>query len=318
MEDFTDSFVTMRTTRQGSGGKPLARTTREKDYHTLKNHILPDIGGWVLAEIQTRDIEELIDSWASKRKPTGEKYKPSSINTWIRVLVVYLKHAYRMSGLDRSPVMDIKTLPEPKADRVALTTTQLSKLLAVLKADYPQWYAMAFVGFATGARFSEISALHWDDIDEDKKIMTLGHSQYRGTRKALNKVGRSVQVPLVEELAEVLRWHRLRLIKEEHPGLSTPIVFPARTVGVQKGYISMTGLRGAITAAAKQAGVPDCGIHGMRRTFVSIWLTLGHSAMAIQAFTAHSSDATTLHYSHISMDDRAKPLQGYLGAITPK
>lgn len=320
VRDFADSFVTMRVTRQGSGGDPLARTTREGDYYALKNHILPDIGDWILSEIQTRDIESVIDIWTKKEYRVGKskkmkKYKPSTINTWIKVMVVYLRHAYRMAGIRYTPLDGIKTLPEPDEDWVALTVPQLKKLLDAMKRLRPQWYAMAFIGFATGHRFSEYSALHKDEINEQEEFMEFGHSQYRGTRKKLNKSKKFTRVPYIGEIKEVMEWHFNWLEETNHPLADTQIVFPARRMGKQNGYTSISGLRDAISFCSKAAGVPYCGIHGMRRTFISIWLTLGYNETAIQAFTTHSSRKMMMHYSHISIEERAKPLQGYLEAI---
>lgn len=320
VRDFEDSFVTMRITRQGSGGDPLARSTREGDYYALKNHIFPDIGGWILSEIQTRDIERVIDMWTKKEYRSGKgkkakKYKPATINTWIKVMLVFLKHAYRMAGIRQTPLDGIKTLPEPDEDWVALTIPQLRKLLSTMKKLRPQWYAMAFIGFATGHRFSDYSALHKDEIRENEGFIEFGHSQHRGTRKRLNKSKKFTRVPMVGELAEVIRWHLCWLEEINHPLADTDIVFPAKRMGKQNGYTSISGLRKAISFCSEKAGVPDCGIHGMRRTFVSIWLTLGYTDTAIQAFTTHSTKKMMMHYSHISIEDRAKPLQGYLDAI---
>jgi integrase len=52
-----------------------------------------------------------------------------------------------------------------------------------VKERYAEYYAMVFLGFVSGARFSEMSALRWDEnIDFDAKVIHLGHSQYEAAR----------------------------------------------------------------------------------------------------------------------------------------
>lgn len=312
LADYVDSYVAMRTSKSGRGGRPIRRATLEKEYYTLKDHVLPDVGDWILTEIKTRHLEELQERWTAKEKPNGDRYASSTINTWSQVLTLFMRHAFRVASLGESPAEHLPKVAGTTREGRALNANQVRRVLDQLKIDYPQWYAFAFLGFTTGARFSEISALHWEDIDEAGKVLHLGHSQYRGTRKKLNKAGRYVQIPLVPTMANVLRWHRRRLIEHQHPGLATSIVFPAdvedASSATQRGYVSPTGLTKALTRTCRVLSIPRITPHDMRRTFNTLMLEAGVEKHVLQAMTGHSTDEMTIHYSHISLDYKSGAL----------
>lgn len=315
LRDFELSFLKMRASREGKNGRPLRRATKEKDIHLLSKHIIPDMGDWVISEIRLHHLEELVEYWTTKpytrRDGTivkGKFYKASTINTWLRVMTTYLKHCYRMAGIDDCPADALRKLPEHHEDKTALTAPQASALLAYLAEAYPQWHAFVLISLLTGARFSEVSALHWEDVDEDQGILRMEHSQYRGTRRKGNKANRHVHTPLLPEIAEALRRWRIKMIAESHPAVSSGIVFPAHVDpcdAVQNGYRTPAELRRVLGRACEALGLPRITAHRMRNTFISLMFEAGVSLELIQAFTAQSVDRTTYHYAHISMEARA-------------
>jgi integrase len=325
LKDFEPSFLRMRGSREGRHGKPLRRATKEKDLAILTKHILPDMGDWVLAEIRLHHLEELVDYWTTKpytdrhgKVIPGKAYEPATINTWIRLMTTYLRHCYKVAGLDDCPADDLSKLPVDHKDKVALTAKQAGDLLAYLEAHYPQWHAFVLISLLTGARFAEVSALHWDDVDESKGVIRMEHSQYRGTRRPGNKVGRFVHVPLVPQMAEALRRWRVRMIAEGHPGVASGIVFPSNVdpdEAVQRGYRTASELRRVLARACRDLGLPTITAHRMRNTFISLMLEAGMSLELIQASTAQSVDRTTYHYAHISMDVRADATSALVAKI---
>jgi integrase len=310
LRDYEPSFLRMRGSREGKNGKSLRRSTKERDIAIISTHIIPDAGDWLVPEIRLRHLEELVDYWREKPyigkdgKPVkGKHYKPGAINTWIRVMKVYLGHCCRLAGID-NPAEHVQKLPVRAEEKTCLTIEESGLLLGYLREHSPQWYPFVLISLLTGARFSEVSALRWEDIDEDRRVIRMGRSQYRGTAREGNKAGKFVQSPLLPEMSSALRAWRIRMIAEMHPGVATGLVFPATKVGVQNGYRSGSGLRRVLKQACEALEIPVIGVHEMRNTFISTHIECGIPLEFIKASTGQDLDKTTYHYAHISMDAR--------------
>lgn len=320
VRDYIDSYYRHRKSREGRRGRKLRRSTIERDEYAIEHHIQPEIGDWILDRIRLVDLEHVVDAWVEKEKPNGEPYSNGSINTWIKVVRLLLRHAYRMAGLGASPAENLRPLPKALSRGQALTAPQVGEFLARAEEMFPQHHAMLFLGFATGARFSELSALHWDDVDDDEGVIHFAHSQYRGTRRKLTKSDRYIQRPLTPKIATALRKHRRRLADMKHPGVGNGIIFPARVEdpaeAAGNGYMSGYTLRSAMRrVSGKLSYQPHLTPHDMRRTFNSLMLESGISPQLLQAMTGHVTDEMTVHYAHISRDAKADAVESLLEQI---
>lgn len=322
LRSYTRSFMTNRVQRGGGRrGRPLRKATLERDALAIRNHILPACGDWLVDEIEFEDLDSLIDDWCELERPGGGLYSPATINKWLKVLRLYLRFAFKQAGRNASMIDDLKPLPVDHTTQkgTALMPKEVHRLLEQVEADFLPYYAMVFLGFTTGARFSELSALHWEDVDESAGVIHFGHSQYHGQRNRLNKAGRHVAAALLPEMAEVLRQHRRRLIESQHPGLATGIVFPARIdpeESVHNGYMQRYTLNKVLGQACEAAGVRRITPHDMRRTFDTQLLQAGISAHLLQAMTGHSTDEMTIHYAHIHPEQKAEALAPLIRAIS--
>ena len=330
VRDFTDSFLTARATRgRGRRKKPLRAATLERDAFALDDHINPGIGDWMLEAITTEDLEEAVDTWLDKRKeptaaevalakeekrePQGEPYSIASINQWIKVTRLYLRHAYKRAKLGQSPAEDLENLPTEGDKRGrALTPEEVTSVLDALKEHHGHYWALALTQLITASRFGTASALHVEDIDYDGGLIDLSHSQNEGRRYATSKTGKRMTFPLLPILEEAYAWHRQHLLANEHPGLASGILFPARVTDPEKaaygGYLCRTGYRNALRSAAKKAGVKPINSHDWRRTLNTWLLEDNVSPELIQSVTGHTTSEMTVHYAHITPEAKARTL----------
>lgn len=249
LRSYRSSYARARKVKRGWVATP---GTRERDYFVLKDHILPEMGDWIVREIQISDLERVLDGWIKKTKPNGEKYAVSTVNQWIKIARLYIGYCAKMEGID-SPAEQLEYLAVPsRKTGMALTADQVSIFLDYVQERAPQWYAMCVIGFGTGLRFSSLSALRWDDIDRDKGVITVQRSQYRGVEKEGDKMGKIIRLPLLPAFDDALQRHRGWLIETSHPGLWTGKVFPSRkTDGVQNGFLSRSALGRVMRLASK-------------------------------------------------------------------
>lgn len=346
LSSYLKPWLKDRATR-GKGGRPLSRNTLEKDITVLKCSILSEAGDWIAGAIRRRDVEDLVARWATwsrvvlvrdettgvvVRDEDGEPlretalYSAESVNTWLRVMRVYMRWIYETEELGPSPVEDVAGLVDtearqPKRRKTVLTIKQMQALLAVLRRDYSHYYPIFVLILTTGgARVGEVTALHWDDIDEEQELIHLRHNQTRGNRGDTKMHITEVHA-LPQSVAEILRAHRRHLIATEHPGVASGIVFPAAIdpgEAVCHGYMQRWTLNGILERACEKADVPRITPHRFR-DFVNTRLTArGLHPTIIQALTGHATDAMTVHYSHISPEDKAAHLWPLLEELALK
>lgn len=76
----------------------------------------------------------------------------------------------------------------------------------------------------TGLGWSEVNALVWTDQDEADGVIRVVRGQVKGLVSLTTKNGESEDaprvVPLLPEVAEVLRAHRQQRLRHQYPGLA--------------------------------------------------------------------------------------------------
>lgn len=217
--------------------------TRDRYRGYLYNHILPDLGGWDIRQIdpmalkewmtKPRDRHELTNERPGRTKQEPEPYSVQTINSWWRLLKMMLQDAVGDLGLPRDPTLRI----EPLADEVdpdalgddtinTLNATEVVSLLSVCKQHYPQWFAFVVLGFAIGARPGELRPLRWGkDLDPETGKLTIRRSQ-RGKQLGPTKTKKPRTFELPPEVLTVLKEHRIWLARNGHPAAGSELVFP--------------------------------------------------------------------------------------------
>jgi integrase len=158
-------------------------------------------------------------------------------------------------------------------------------------------------------------------------VVDLDRAQWRGVVSG-TKTRRARRLPLTEDAADVLRWHRQAMIAAQHPGVGTGLVFPAPRAGRPRAtkagvtkireHMSQRTAAQAMKRLCKAAGVPVLTPKGMRRTFNDLLRRQGVDRLVLRSMTGHSSEEMTRTYSAIRADDRAQAVRGLAGKIAPK
>lgn len=321
LRHYVKSYLKSMLTR-GQKGKAVSINTAERHQRALDNHVLPAAGDWVMGAVRRRHVEELLEDWSQKKNKSGERYAPSTVNTWLKVMRQFMRHVYALEELGPSPVEDVTplALTHTKNERTCLTVEEAALLLKTLAGEdrWAHYYPMVLLGLSTGARHSELSALHWDDIDTDRKVIRLHHSQNKGRRKAGTKTNKRKTFPLLPEIEAALTEHRQRMIAEQHPALATGIVFPARVrpENAKHGcYMQRWTLRGVLEKVCEVAEVPRITPHDFRVFLDTRLLVAGVHPELVRAMTGHDTEAMTEHYAHVSPEDKAIHLVPLMGGL---
>lgn len=281
-------------------------STRRVKAQVLTHHILSAFGDWYVDAIRRAHAEDwLVKSARKKHMCTGKPLSPVTVNGWLRILKACVSAYYREHELGQSPLAGIEPLREPRRSREdpnSLAPDQLSKVLEAFREEYPQHYAMLFIGMTTGMRWSELSALEWDDIDEAEGWIHVRRAQVN-KRVDTTKTDRELDLPLLPEMAEVLRLHRKRLVERQASGLERGLVFPSDTGD----YSFPSRFDRPLRSVREKLGIPfRLTTKVMRRTFNNILRREAVDRQVLRSLTGHSSESMTARYSTIDDLERKR------------
>ncbi len=286
-------------------------STRRLKIHVLNKRILPYFGDWYVEAIARMDVKEWRDRMSEEivirpRKADQDSAElppktvsPVTVNVWLRIFKAMVAAYFDDYNLGPSPIARVKPLKvrrRKKDDPNSLPAELLPKVLARFKEAYPQHYAMLYIGMTTGMRWSELSALEWDDVDMEQGVLNSTRAQVRGhvdTRKTDDEI----EFPLLPEMAEVLRWHRRRLIEQQSPGLGKGLVFPSKLGG----YSFASRFSKPLESVRKELGIPyRLTSKVMRRTFNNLLRKAAVDRLVLRSLTGHSSETMTEQYSTVA------------------
>lgn len=217
--------------------------------------------------------------WQAEIDRAKKSYSPKTIrNSWGLVAEVMRKNNVEIPEV---------ILPQPQDHELPwLTYAEILKFTDSIAGK--KWECDALLALHS-LRLSEIYALTWDHIDLKKRIITVSGAvvpdkNNKMTRKKENKNCTSrrrirIMIPALYD----------RLAEREAEGLP-PIAATPRS------------LSKLINKACKKAGVPECGTHGLRRSFASLGFHVGMSELEVQKIGGWN-DHNTVHKVYLKLSD---------------
>ena len=205
--------------------------------------------------------------------------------------------------------------PEEPEGPNALTPEQLATFLATAREKYPRQYAFLATLAFTGLRFCHASALRWEDIDEDAKVIRVQRKQVNGKVGPVSRKKRAPrEYPLDPQLADILKEHRQRMVREQEEGIESGWIFPSCTGGLRH----RSSHRKALRACAKAAGVEERFTgHGLRRTFNDLSRRAHIDPIVSKSLTGHVTEAMREHYSSVGMDEKRQAVAAVIRLVQP-
>lgn len=275
----------------------LKASTRDLYASVLDLHILPALGDYFLDAITSQDITR----WRN-----AQQGAPDTINGRLRILKNLLSDAAHEFGWHGSPAERVGCVRQVLSDErtKVMTEAQLRAVLAHVHGHDHGWYPLILTLALTGARFGEVSALCWDDIDFTRLEIVLKRAHWRG-KVDTTKTGTRRVVPMAEPLAQVLLQHRQSLFAKQAPGFAAGWVFPSRVGRLSTpSTIRKPLARAAASEAANAVGLIRApSAHWFRHTMSNL-LRLHTTGQVQRSVTGHSTEAMSEHYSHVSLDEK--------------
>lgn len=277
----------------------------------LADHILPELGHLPCEGLTREHVADWIVITEGARKADGAQYSKNTLRNWWRVLAEILRDmAVDLELPDttrrlRGPVSHVVADRETRT----LSREQLGALIASARIHAADRVAEIITLAYTGIRAGELYGLRWCDVDEDRQILHIVQSSSHGAITTTKTgVAREAAAPglVFEELAQ----HRRELIAEQHPGLSTGLVFPSSVGGARE----VGSLTKPLRRATEGAGID---IHVtpqvLRRTLNTLLVVQGEDRLVIRAQMGHTSEQMTKRYAGIRAESKITAIRAVIG-----
>lgn len=312
-------------------GDLLADSTRDRYIGSLA-HATVAFGQCFVDTLRTADVRK----WHLQAAKKGSR---ATANGWLRVLRVALDEAVEDGILEFNPARVVKALPEGRTrgkrgtalDRnefvIFLSTTQrlaenssklrgkrVGKHDVVSKEEViaPDVARMLQLLAWTGMRRGELLALRWTDyVDGELRIE---RSVWNGHEKT-TKTDDPRRITVVEPLAEVLTEQRQWLVREQHAGLTSGLMFPASAHQARAGakrrgsdevcwFRSGSVLNAPLRKIVAASGIPPISVHSLRRTWENLLRKAGVESLVRRSMAGWRTEEAQAIYASVDRSER--------------
>lgn len=271
-------------------------TTYYHNYLAFKNHIKPKLGNIRLQKLTLMQCQKFVTGMHEAG------YARNSIDRVVTVVKKALDKAIIYNIIKENPMRKV-TLPKyVKLEMHIWTLEQTMHFLKVAK-DY-RFYCAYALALYCGLRKGEICALRWQDIDFEKKELTVNQTlvNFGKTIKQGAKTSSGVRrVSISNALIEILKEQRKKYLEVKMRLGSKFIDMDLIIFNYKNGKNIFPD---ALTTAYKndliKANMPNISFHSLRHTHATILIKENINVKILSERMGHSKVGVTLDtYSHV-------------------
>lgn len=270
--------------------------TRRSDHANVKRHLewwQAQLGHYRLCDLKPPLVAEyrdkLLSEKSEKAKNDEERREPATVVRYMTSLSVAVSYAVKEWGwMDENPVLKVRKPSEPRGRVRFLSDAEREVLLNACKeSSNPFLYTIVVLALSTGARWSEILELRWENLNLKQCMIRLDKTK-NGERRSIPVSGLALE--LLKEQAKTRR-------------IDTHYLFP------RKDGKKPMEVRKQWEKAVKQAGLTDFRFHDLRHTAASYLAMEGASLLEIADVLGHKTMSMVKRYSHLAEQHTAGVLE---------
>lgn len=277
----TDYFLKeIETYKKGQ----VRQVTYDK-YRSNGRFLIENFSDMVLSKMTADDYQQILNKYA-------ETHEKSTTIDFHHQLAWALKRAYNADGILKRDVTFDAKIPRGKPPGVKkpkfMEIEDMKKLIQELKHENTAEANFFLILLKTGLRFAEALGITLNDVDFDKKTVTinktLDYKKHReGTRSFVpTKNKYSVRTIIVDDAVLYMLWKNS---KGADPDES--IFYKI------KGFQYNSTLNNWLKRACQKAGVPEITLHSLRHEHATYLVSQGISSMAVAERLGHADDSVT-------------------------
>jgi integrase len=257
-------------------------STRKAPESHLVAYILPRLGKLRLDDLGVENQQMFVGYMAEK---VSRKSVINIVGTLSSMLNTAKNWGYICEGVSVSRLV----LPEREVKQQARFFTP-EQAKAILELARDPWRTMFAIAAYAGLRVGEILGLSVEDVDLARGVLNIRKTAWYGQIQTAKSVGSESTIPIVENLAEMLR----RIIGGRKDGLL--FVNKAGRPYTSSGKVVQKRLWPLCDALK----IPRAGFHAFRHMHATILLETGATPKVTQRQLRHADSRVTLdHYAHL-------------------
>lgn len=284
--------------------RPSLRSSTATSYeHTLRKWVIPRLGHLRLGALSSAKLSALYgELLRSGRHDRRGGLSARSVAYTHRIVTHALKDAVSWGLLARNPATHVDPPRVGRPEMQVWTQKEVQRFLVSVADD--RLYALWAVLLATGLRRGEALGLRWDDVDLDRRRLSIQRAvtvvDYEIVVSEPKTARGRRSVSIDPTTAAVLVAHRKRQLEDR---------LAWGPAWQDSGYVFTTEdgrvlhpqrVTQVFKRLASEVGLPPIRLHGLRHTAATLALTVGIHPKVVSERLGHATVGITLDtYSHV-------------------
>lgn len=236
----------------------------------------PEFGLRDASAITKQEIVRWLTTEAEKRE-----WKASTRNRWQAAFSLVYRVAIENEKIDKNPAAGIRRKTENNARvRFLSAEEEIALRNVILSSRFPALVHQLDLSIHTGMRAGEQFGLKWNQIDLERRILTLPKT----------KNGKPRHIPLNATAVTALK------ALKQKADASSDSVFPSSRAAGE----SLQSARGWFDKALADAKIKGYSWHCNRHTFASRLVMAGVDIRTVGELLGHKSLSMTMRYAHLA------------------
>lgn len=299
-------------------------------FKTYKNQIHDTIGAKYIGNVTTKDIQNLIDSYAHPKNSSIKPLAKSGLKKITHLLNPCLNKAVEEGVIGVNPCKNViiptdSCILKETKEQFSLNDYELEKLRKCALSQYKTTHEyisreclIILIMVNTGLRVGEILALEWKDVDLKNKILSINKTiqssvasvengeiiNYSDYLKKSTKTKSGKRILPINDIT-IHYFNELKEYDKRHSIIS-PYVTSTRN-GTRN---SARNLQRSLYRLVKRANInPDTSLHTLRHTFGSTLLRKKVPIEIVSSLMGHANITITYNkYIHVIKEEKAKAM----------
>lgn len=273
----------------------------------IENHIAPAFPTLKLKDLTTKLLQDFYNY-----KQSTEGLSPKTISNLHRCLHKAMKQAVLEHYIDYNPC-DAVNLPRNEKPQIEIFTREQQQLLTYTSYQFRYGIFIRLV-LATGIRMGELLGLRWEDIDFNKRMLSIRRTLNRLPKVDYDGIGNSTEIviqepktknsirsiPLISNIAnELQQWKTVQKTDAMTAGdaYQDSGFLVTNPFG---GYVEPRTFKDFYDEILNASGLGHHTFHALRHTFATRAMEQGMDAKTLSILLGHYSVAFTLDtYTHV-------------------
>ena len=270
--------------------------------YLLNKHINPYFINKEMREITKSDITIFAYELYSKN------LAPSTKNLIITLIKGLFKMAYENEIIAKNPCTTIKRVKENTRDVSVLSKKDQAKIenYIIPKIYEEPRYLGIILTLYTGIRIGELLALTWENVNLNKKTITVNKTlvRYKNDNNEYEtfitepKTETSKRIiPIADNIYEAISYYKMQKLSNY-------------VISYKGTYVLIRSYQFFFQSVLKKANVNPFNFHVLRHTFATRCIELGIDIKTISELLGHKNATITLNrYSHSLFDTKRKAIK---------